>query len=106
MDEIATPQLRDEKGRLVKGTPGKQLGTQNRLTKTVKSTVLAVFNELQTDPKHSLESFAKKYPRDFYAIAARLIPLEVTGSLKHIINVTDTEEDKEQIQEAEIVNGD
>lgn len=106
MDEIVAPQLRDEKGRLVKGTPGKQPGTQNHLTKTIKATVLAVFNELQDDPKNSLKSFAQKYPRDFYAIAARLIPLEVTGSMKHIINVTDTEDDKEQIQEAEIVNGD
>lgn len=74
------------------GNPGKQAGTVPRLNKTVKETVLAVFNDLQTDPKTGLKSFAVKYPRDFYAIAARLIPTELTGTLKHIINVTDTDE--------------
>lgn len=71
------------------GNSGKAPGTLNKLTRTVKETVLAVFNELQDDPKNSLKAFATKHPRDFYAIAARLIPTELTGSIKHIINVTD-----------------
>jgi len=60
---------------------GRQKGQQNALTKTVKETVLNVFNDLQGDPETSLNGFAKKYPRDFYQIAAKLIPTEITGQL-------------------------
>lgn len=63
------------------GNPGKLPGTKNRLTKTVKETVLAVFTDLQSDPKHSLKAFARKYPRDFYNIAAKLIPTEIKADV-------------------------
>lgn len=63
-------------------TGGRQKGVQNHLTKTVKETVLEVFNKLQDDPKANLEQFAKKYPREFYQIAAKLIPTEITGNVK------------------------
>lgn len=63
-------------------TGGRQKGVQNHLTKTVKETVLEVFNKLQEDPKVNLEQFAKKYPREFYQIAAKLIPTEITGNVK------------------------
>jgi hypothetical protein len=74
------------------GNPGRQPGQLNKLTKTLKETVLAVFNEIQTDPKNNLKAFAEKYPRDFYQIAAKLIPTEITGSVKQIIVVTDVDE--------------
>ena len=61
---------------------GRKAGTKNKLTSTVKGTVLSVFNELQADPKHNLTAFAKKFPRDFYAIAAKLIPQEIKGDVK------------------------
>lgn len=65
------------------GNPsGRPTGAQGRLNKTVKETVLAVFNKMQDDPKVDLMAFGKKYPRDFYAIAAKLIPTEIAGSLK------------------------
>lgn len=83
------PIIRDKKGRLTKGTGGRPVGSKNHLTKTVKETVLAVFNEIQSDPKIKLRAFAKKYPRDFYNIAAKLIPTEITGSVKTVIKVTD-----------------
>lgn len=69
-----------EKGKSKTG--GRQKGVQNQITKTVKETVLDVFNKIQEDPKVNLEQFAKKYPRDFYMIAAKLIPTEITGTLK------------------------
>lgn len=69
-----------EKGK--EKTGGRQKGVQNHLTKTVKETVLEVFNKLQDDPKANLEQFAKKYPREFYQIAAKLIPTEITGNIK------------------------
>ena len=66
-----------------KGTaPGRPAGVKNKLTRTVKETVLEVFNELQSDPKHSLEAFARKYPRDYYQIAAKLIPTEVKAEVR------------------------
>lgn len=64
------------------GNPGKPKGAVSHLTRTVKETVLAVFNELQADPAHDLASFAKKNPRDFYAIAAKLIPTEVKATVE------------------------
>lgn len=76
---MAAPIKRDNKGRIVKGTGGRPHGSTNHLTKTVKSTVLTVFNQLQKDPKHNLLKFAKRYPRDFYQIAAKLIPQEVNA---------------------------
>lgn len=69
-----------EKG--ISGNPnGKPTGTLNKITKTVKETVLAVFNEIQEDPKVKLLQFAKDYPKEFYAIAAKLIPTELAGAI-------------------------
>lgn len=65
-------------------SPGRKQGSQNKLTATVKETVLAVFNDLQEDPKVNLKTFGRKYPRDFYNIAARLIPTELTGHFDKI----------------------
>lgn len=58
-----------------------------RLNKTVKETVLAVFNEMQDDPKIKLSAFAQKYPRDFYAIAAKLIPTELSGKIDNNVTI-------------------
>lgn len=65
-----------------KGNKGKPKGASNKVSKTVKQAVLEVFNKIQDDPKANLEAFAKKYPRDFYQIAAKLIPTEVDASVK------------------------
>jgi hypothetical protein len=62
-------------------TGGRVKGVANKLTKTVKDTVLEVFNELQNDPEHDLMAFGKKYPKDFYIIASKLIPTEVNANL-------------------------
>jgi hypothetical protein len=67
----------------VKGeAKGRPLGVKNHLTRTVKETVLAVFNTMQDDPKVNLLEFGKKYPRDFYAIAAKLIPSEIQANVE------------------------
>lgn len=59
-----------------------------RLNKTVKETVLAVFNDLQQDPKLSLSAFAKENTKDFYLIAAKLIPTEISGKIDNEIKLT------------------
>lgn len=64
-----------------KGNAGRPKGAKSRLAQTVKDKVLSVFNQLQDDPKHSLLAFAQKYPRDFYNIAAKLIPQEMKVDL-------------------------
>lgn len=63
------------------GNSGRPAGTQNKLTKSVKETVLAVFNDLQEDKINNLMAFAKLYPRDFYQIAAKLIPTDLKAEL-------------------------
>ena len=71
-----------EKGQ--KKIGGRVKGSENSLTKqmkTVKETVLSVFNELQSDPKVNLLEFGRTNPRDFYAIAAKLIPTEIKGAV-------------------------
>jgi hypothetical protein len=92
-----------EKGhKLAKGRPK---GSENELTKqmkTVKETVLNVFNELQDDPKTELKQFAKRFPREFHAIAAKLIPTEVNAQITSdgianlIISPASTRKDEQQ----------
>lgn len=63
---------------------GRAKGIPNKITKTVKETVLAVFNDLQEDPKANLLSWGKDNPTDFYKIAAKLIPTELNASVEVI----------------------
>ena len=78
-----------------KGNPGKPKGAVNHLTRTVKEVVLLTFNKLQESEDNNLEAFAEKYPRDFYAIAAKLIPTEINAKLNkiqlEIVRTTTTE---------------
>jgi hypothetical protein len=67
-----------------KGNSGRPKGAQNKLTKSVKETVLAAFNDLQDDPKNNILAFAKQNPRDFYQIAAKLIPTEINAKVNKI----------------------
>lgn len=70
-----------------KGNKGRPKGAQGKLNRTVKETVLTVFNDLQSDPKVKLSQFAKDFPRDFYNIAAKLIPTELTGAIDNHITL-------------------
>ncbi len=62
--------------------PGRPKGIPNKLTRTVKECVLEAFNELQSDPQNKLIAFAKKNPRDFYQIAAKLIPTDIKADVR------------------------
>lgn len=75
------------------GNNGRPKGAQNKLTKTVKDTVLTVFNQLQNDPKHDLLAFGKKYPKDFYIIASKLIPTEVTANISEKIIIVEIQDE-------------
>lgn len=65
-----------------KGQGGRQKGAINKLTKTVRDTVLSAFNELQDDPKANITTWAKDNPTEFYKIASKLIPTEVNASVE------------------------
>lgn len=72
-------------GSFKKGDPnnkGKPKGAKNHITKTVKETVLAVFNELQGHPKANLLAWGQENPKDFYIIAAKLIPTELNAKVE------------------------
>ncbi len=81
------PKSTGNNGTFKPGNPGRPAGTPNKITKTVKETVHAVFLELQGDPKHNLKAFAEKYPRDFYQIAAKLIPTDIKADLNAVMLV-------------------
>lgn len=70
---------------------GRPQGKENKITRTVKETVLRVFNERERNPETSLAQFAIDYPRDFYAVAAKLIPTELQATVKTIIIVSEDE---------------
>ena len=86
------PKTTGNSGQFKAGNPGRIAGTKNKLSKSVRETVLEVFTKLQEDPDHSLEAFAKNEPAEFYKIAAKLIPTEITGTVKQVIIVTDPDE--------------
>jgi len=70
-----------------KGNKGKPVGAVNESTKlmrSVREVVLDTFNKLQADPQHNLESFAKKSPKEFYLIAAKLIPTEIQAKVEQL----------------------
>ena len=64
--------------------PRKQKGDVSHLTRqmrTVKEVVLNAFNDIQSDPKVNIVAFAKSNPKDFYNIAAKLIPTELAAKI-------------------------
>ncbi len=80
-------------------TGGRKKGTVNKLTKTVRETFAEVFNEIQKDPNVKLSAFAKKFPKEFYAIASKLIPTEIVAQVTQTnINVIREESDGKTLQ--------
>jgi hypothetical protein len=66
------------------GNPtGRPNGATNHLTKTVKSVVLEAFNKLQEHPTANIVTWAEKNPKDFYLIASKLIPTEVSAKVEN-----------------------
>ena len=63
---------------------GKEKGTPNKLTRTVKEALLLAFNELQNDKKANLISWGKENPSAFYQVAAKLIPTEISANIEKV----------------------
>lgn len=70
-----------KKGNIKPKMSGRKPGSLNKTTRTVKETVLAVFNDLENDPKKGLLKWAKDNETEFYKIASKLIPNEVNANL-------------------------
>lgn len=62
---------------------GRKKGGQNKFTKSIKEAFECAFNELQTDNKTSLTTWAKLNPTEFYKLSQKLIPttMQHQGSL-------------------------
>lgn len=54
----------------------------NKITRTVKETVLDVFDRLQLHDTANLETWGEQNPTEFYKIAAKLIPTEVKAQVE------------------------
>ncbi len=73
-----------KKGRFKKGNKGKPKGATNLITRSVKEALLVAFNQLQDHPTRNLYKFGVKYPKEFYAIAAKLIPTEIHAKINKV----------------------
>lgn len=80
-------------GQFKPGAAGRPHGAIGKLNRTVKETVLAVFNSLQSDPKACLEAWAKNETTEFYKIAAKLIPSDISATVTVVKIGKDLEED-------------
>jgi len=84
MQELKGPAVKPVRGRpFTAGDPrtGRRPGTKNNITKAMKKVYLDAFLDLQKDPQHSLLTWARKHPTEFYKLAARIIPDQVRQSL-------------------------
>lgn len=73
--------------RFREGNPGKPKGAVNKSTRIVKEHFANVFNNLQGDKKANLEVWAKENPTEFYKLASKLIPVQLTGDEENPIAV-------------------
>ncbi len=63
-------------------TGGRTKGTPNKTTVAIREAVLSVFADLQAEAGSENGHFlgwARDKPTDFYRLASRLLPLQVTG---------------------------
>jgi hypothetical protein len=75
-------------GQFKKGHSGRPKGIPNKLSSSVKETVLATFQELQQDPEYNLTNWARAEPSEFYKIAAKLIPTDIKADVKTVQKIT------------------
>lgn len=81
-----------------KGQGGRPRGAQNKSSITVKDAFAEAFCELQEDPKAKLVEWAKKNTTEFYKLASKLIPMQVSADIdnnitvKHDLSQLDTDE--------------
>jgi hypothetical protein len=70
-----------------KKTGGREKGSLNVTSRSMKETVISTLEWLQTQPRSNMRDWAKDNPTPFYQIAAKLIPTEVNATVKETIEV-------------------
>ncbi len=61
------------------GEGGRPTGATNKTTKLVKEAFAEAFDELQKDPEVKLAVWGKDNPTEFYKLAAKLIPIQLSN---------------------------
>lgn len=75
------------------GNPkGKKKGQVSKFTSSFKEALRIAFDGIG-GPAHLME-WARDNPTEFYKIMARLIPVEVTGSLQHTVAASELSDDR------------
>jgi len=67
-------------------TGGRQVGTPNKVTASVKAAFAQAFDEM--GGAQALVTWGKDNPTDFYKLASKLIPLDVQQSGGISLNIT------------------
>jgi hypothetical protein len=62
-----------------KTTRAAELALKSKQQRLVKDVVAGVFNDLQHTSKFSLKTWAMANPTKFYELAAKLMPVQLTG---------------------------
>lgn len=65
-----------------KKTGGRVKGSLNVTSRSMKETVMNTLEWLQTQPRSNMRAWANENPTQFYQIAAKLIPTEVTAAVE------------------------
>lgn len=68
-------------------TGGRQAGTPNKITRTVRQRFEETFEKLQNDDKAKLDTWAKANQTEFYKLAAKLIPVDMAVQGAITLNV-------------------
>lgn len=75
------------------GNPkGKKKGQVSKFTSSFKEALRIAFDGI--GGTKNLTAWARKNPTEFYKIMARLIPVEVTGSLQHTVAASELSDDR------------
>ena len=77
-----------------KKTGGREKGSLNVTSRSMKETVISTLEWLQGQPRSNMRAWANENPTQFYQIAAKLIPTEITGNIEQTIEVNLIRESK------------
>jgi len=66
---------------------GRQPGSVNKNTASIKGAFVEAFDKL--GGATALAAWAQDNPTDFYKLASKLIPTELTGQVKTVIEIVD-----------------
>ena len=66
------------------GKKSKRTGVQNVHTTAFKDLIMNAYLALEKDPKYGIVKWAKENQTEFYKIASKLIPVQVTANVNEV----------------------